>query len=71
MATNEKYKNSQGEKQIATNWHTIVACRRTADKIEKYVDKSKEITINGKLISRSYETNEGENRTVTEIKTVA
>jgi len=67
MATNEKYKDAQGEKQTATNWHTIVAWGKLADIIEKYVAKGKEIAISGKLTSRSYETSEGEKRTVTEI----
>jgi len=67
LATNENYKNSNGEKQTDTNWHTIVAWGKTAEIIEKYVAKGKEIAIEGKLTSRSYETKEGENRYVTEV----
>ena len=67
IATNEYYKNSQGEKQTDTNWHTLVAWGKTADIIEKYVTKGKEIAVRGKLTSRSYETNEGEKRTVAEV----
>ncbi|MDX1829259.1 MAG: single-stranded DNA-binding protein [Lutibacter sp.] len=67
LATNENYKNSNGEKQTETNWHTIVAWGKTAEIIEKYVTKGKEIAIEGKLTSRSYENKEGEKRYVTEV----
>lgn len=67
LATNENYKNSKGEKQTETNWHSIVAWGKTADIIEKYVGKGKEIAIEGKLTSRSYEDKEGVKRYVTEV----
>ena len=67
IATNESYKNAQGEKVTDTQWHNIVAWNKTADIVEKYVTKGKEIAIEGKLTSRSYETKEGEKRYVTEI----
>jgi|SRR5690606_5779235 len=67
LATNENYKNSKGEKQTDTQWHTVVAWGKTADIIEKYVGKGKEIAIEGKLTSRSYEDKEGNKRYVTEV----
>ena len=66
LATNENYKNAKGEKQTDTNWHNLVAWGKTADIIEKYVTKGKEIAIEGKLTSRSYEDKEGVKRYVTE-----
>ena len=60
IATNESYKDANGQKQTNTNWHNIVAWGKTADIIEKYVAKGKEVAIEGKLTSRSYETKEGE-----------
>ena len=67
LATNESYKNSEGEKVQNTDWHTIVAWGKTAEIIEKYVVKGKEIAIDGKLTSRSYDTKEGEKKYVTEV----
>lgn len=67
MATNENYKNAQGEKQTDTNWHNLVVWGKTADIIEKYVEKGKEIAIEGKLTSRSYEDKDGVKRYVTEV----
>lgn len=67
LATNENYKNAKGEKQTDTNWHNLVAWGKTADIIEKYVTKGKEIAIEGKLTTRSYEDKEGVKRYVTEV----
>ena len=67
IATNETYKNNKGEKVTDTQWHNIVAWGKTAEIIEKYVTKGKEVAIEGKLTSRSYETKEGEKRYITEV----
>ncbi len=67
IATNESYKNAKGEKITDTQWHNVVAWGKTAEIIEKYVSKGKEVAVEGKLTSRSYETKEGEKRYVTEV----
>ena len=67
VATNEFYKDSKGEKQQDTQWHNIVAWGKIAEIVEKYVGKGKEVALEGKLTSRSYETKEGEKRYVTEV----
>ena len=67
IATNESYKNAKGEKITDTQWHNVVAWGKTAEIIEKYVTKGKEVAVEGKLTSRSYETKEGEKRYVTEV----
>ena len=67
MATNEVYKNSQGEKVTDTQWHNIVAWGKTAEIVENYLTQGKEIILEGKLTSRSYETQTGEKRYVTEV----
>jgi single-strand DNA-binding protein len=67
IATNEFYKDSKGEKVQDTQWHNIVAWGKTAEIVEKYAGKGKEIAIEGKLSSRSYETSDGEKRYVTEV----
>lgn len=68
LATNETYKNSEGEKVTDTQWHNIVAWGKTAEIAESYLEKGKEVMIEGKLVHRSYETKEGEKRYVTEVK---
>jgi single-strand DNA-binding protein len=67
IATNESYKNAQGEKVKNTQWHNIVTWGKIAEIVEKYVGKGKEVALEGKLTSRSYETKEGEKRYVTEV----
>ena len=67
IATNESYKNDKGEKVEETQWHNLIAWGKTADIIEKYVVKGKEIAIEGKLTHRSYEDKNGEKRYVTEV----
>ena len=67
IATNENYKNEKGEKVEDTQWHSLIAWGKTADIIENYVVKGKEIAIEGKLTHRSYEDKTGEKRYVTEV----
>ena len=67
VATNESYKNAKGEKITDTQWHNIVAWGKTADLVENYVPKGKEVGIEGKLTSRSYEDKDGVKRYITEI----
>ena len=67
LATNESYKDNKGEKQTDTNWHTVVAWGKTAEIIEKYADKGKEIGVVGKLKSRTFTSNDGNQRYVTEV----
>ena len=68
IATNEYYKDAKGEKQTETNWHTVVAWGKTAEIIENYVGKGKEIAITGKLRTRTYTTDDGNQRYVTEVE---
>jgi single-strand DNA-binding protein len=67
IATNESYKNDKGEKVEETQWHNLIAWGKTADIIEKYVVKGKEIAIEGKLTHKSYDDKNGEKRYVTEV----
>ncbi|WP_439151084.1 single-stranded DNA-binding protein [Winogradskyella sp.] len=67
IATNESYKNAQGEKVTDTQWHNIVAWGKTAQIVEKYVGKGKEVAIEGKLTTRSWEDKDGMKRYITEV----
>ncbi|MFC7357762.1 single-stranded DNA-binding protein [Jejudonia soesokkakensis] len=67
IATNETYKNQKGERVTDTQWHNVVAWGKTADIIEMYVTKGKEVAVEGKLTTRSWEDKEGNKRYTTEI----
>ncbi|EAR16264.1 MULTISPECIES: single-stranded DNA-binding protein [Robiginitalea] len=68
LATNEIYKNAQGEKVTDTQWHQVVAWGKIADIVESYLNKGKEVAVEGKLIHRHYDTEEGQRKYVTEVR---
>jgi len=67
IATNESYKNDQGEKIEETQWHNLILWDKNATIAEKYLHKGSEISIEGKLTSRNYIDKSGIKRYVTEI----
>ncbi|WP_037318819.1 single-stranded DNA-binding protein [Salegentibacter sp. Hel_I_6] len=67
VATNESYKNGNGERITDTQWHNIVAWGKTAELVEKYVNKGKEVGVEGKLTSRSWDDKDGTKRYITEV----
>lgn len=67
LATNDYYTNGMGEKVEETQWHNLVAFGKTAEIMQKYVPKGKEIAVEGKITYRSYE-KEGKKVYLTEIR---
>lgn len=67
MATNEVYYNDKKEKVENTYWHNITAWGKTAEIIEKFVVKGKEVAVEGKLSSRSYDDKDGVKKYITEV----
>lgn len=67
VATNDSYRNDKGERLEQTEWHRVTAWGKTAEIIEKYVVKGKEVAIDGKLTHRSYDDKNGEKRFITEV----
>ena len=68
IATNEYYTKENGDREQKTEWHNVVAWGKSAEMVEKYFKKGKQVAIQGKLVHRSYETKDGQKRNVTEIK---
>jgi single-strand DNA-binding protein len=67
IATNEVYYRENGDKVEQTQWHRVTAWGKTADIIERFVTKGKEIAIEGKLTHRSYDDKDGNKCYVTEV----
>jgi len=67
IATNDVYYKENGDKVEQTEWHRVTAWGKTAEIIEKYVVKGKEIAIEGKLSHRSYEDKEGNKKFITDV----
>nr|WP_303328167.1 single-stranded DNA-binding protein [uncultured Butyricimonas sp.] len=67
LATNESYKDKNGEKKIVTEWHNVVIWGKLAETVEKYVKKGNHLYLEGKLSSRSWEDQNGTKRYITEV----
>ena len=68
LATSEHYTNAKGEKVEETQWHNLVCYGKTAEIMEKYVEKGKEIAVEGKIMYRTYDDKDGQKRYITEIR---
>ena len=67
IATNETYRDANGKKVTDTQWHNAVAFGKTAEIIEKYLTKGKEVAIEGKLTHNAYEDKDGQKRYFTQV----
>jgi single-strand DNA-binding protein len=68
LATSEKvFKPDSTENDIRTEWHRIVVWGKTAEFCEKYLTKGKQICLEGKIRTRSWQDRDGNKRYTTEI----
>ncbi len=67
LATTESYKNKDGVKTDATEWHNIVVRRGLADVAEKYLRKGQLVYLEGRIKTRTYD-KDGQTRYITEIE---
>lgn len=67
LATSDRFKNKQGEQQDRTEWHNIVTWSGLAEICGKYLAKGKQVYIEGRIQSRSYDDRDGNKRYITEI----
>jgi single-strand DNA-binding protein len=68
LATNESYKDKEGELVERTEWHDIVAWARLAEICDQYLEKGSKIYAEGSLQTRSWEDRDGNTRYSTEVK---
>ena len=67
LATDDSYKDQNGQRVERTDWHNIVVWGKLVKVVENYVTKGKEIAVEGKLTTRSWEDKEGVKRYTTEV----
>ena len=67
MATDETYKDRNGERQKRTEWHKIVVWGKQAEIAQQYLKKGSLIFIEGRIQSREWQDKEGQKRTSFEI----
>jgi len=67
IATNETWRDADGNLQERTEWHTIVVWRKLAELTNDLLKKGSRVYVEGRLQTRTYEDKNGIRRTVTEI----
>ena len=68
VATNDGFKNQEGEWTERTEWHTLVAWGKLAEICNQYLKKGDQAYFEGGLQTRSFEDSNGHTRYVTEVK---
>ena len=67
VATDESYKDRNGERQKRTEWHKIVVWAKQAEIAQQYLKKGSLVFIEGRIQSREWQDKEGQKRTSFEI----
>ena len=67
MATSEKWKDKQGQLQEKTEWHRIVVFGKLADIVQQYVRKGSKLYVEGKLQTRKWQDQQGNDKYSTEV----
>ncbi|MEO8734175.1 MAG: single-stranded DNA-binding protein [Flavobacteriales bacterium] len=67
VATNEKFIYGDGLSKEETQWHSVVAWGRVAEKVAQQLQKGSKLSLEGRLVHRVYETKDGQKRYVTEV----
>lgn len=68
LATNEKYFNpNTNESEIRAEWHRIVAWGKLAEFCEKYLNQGKQVLVEGRLRTRSWQDRDGNKKYTTEV----
>jgi single-strand DNA-binding protein len=67
LATDDGYKNSEGQKISETTWHNIVAWNGLADIAGRFLKKGHEVAVEGRIVYRTYEDKKGATKYITEI----
>ena len=66
LATEQTWKDAQGQRQKKTNWHRIVIWGPAAENAAKYLAKGREVYLEGKVETREYQDKDGNKRYTTE-----
>src|SRR6202049_5245911 len=68
LATNERYKDKEGQWQGRTEWHNVVLWQRLAEIAGEYLKKGSKVYIEGRLQTRSWDDKQsGQKKYMTEV----
>ncbi len=68
LATNESYKDKEGNFQTITEWHNVVVWRELAERAERSLKKGMQVYVEGKIKYRKYTGQDGVERNATDIE---
>ena len=68
IAVNHRFKGRDGEQREETCFVTVVVWDKMAEICNQYLQKGRQILVEGRLQSRSWQDNEGKNRNVIEVR---
>lgn len=67
IATDESYKDRNGERQKRTEWHRLVVWGKQAEVVQKFLKKGAQAYFEGRLQTREWQDKEGQKKTTTEV----
>lgn len=67
LATTETWADKDGKKQEKTEWHRVIVWGKSGENAAKYLAKGRQVYIEGKLSTRSWENKEGKTQYMTEV----
>lgn len=67
LATSETRTNKEGQKETKTEWHRVVTFGKLAEICGEYLSKGKQVYIEGKIQTRTWDDKDGNKRYTTEI----
>ena len=68
MATTEVWTDKGGQRQEKTEWHRVVLWGKTAESLNEYLTKGKQVYVEGRLQTRQWDDKDGNKRYTTEIR---
>ena len=68
MATTEVWNDKAGQRQEKTEWHRVVLWGKSAESLSEYLEKGKQIYVEGRLQTRQWDDKDGNKRYTTEIR---
>ncbi len=67
LATSESWNDKNGQRQERTEWHRVVVGGKRAEVCSKYLSKGRQVFVEGRIQTRSYDDKEGNKKYITEI----
>jgi len=67
VATNEKWRDQQGQMQERTEWHNVVVWGKQAEACGQYLTKGQKVYVEGRIQNRSYDDKDGNKKYISEI----